>query len=549
MERIRALLAEAEHRARDQDWGAALRALLDAWRHRRSTLLAEAVTAAGHRAAGRRKPIQSELAGRTLAEAWKTIVLEYDPADLSRLLASLDADLDDDTDPRAILRRLEWLEHADPDPRLAMALARIVEEMPWKTRGSRDLYKIAFRMLETIRDSRVTEVLQRALFIDRSDVEFGQWYQRRVRSIADTLRKQPTEEVPQAEAERIHTLMGVLSGVRSGAQRIAELYEAVYDDPHDDGLRLVLADALHEVGDPRGDLITLQMAEHMGQSTRRTRRRVRKLLERHSDEWLGELRDLVDRDSVQFRRGFLASCSIPRWANENHLRDSLSSRIWSTVESVDGPSFLLTHPALRALRHIAPTRWQLRDLLGELRGDLPFVELHAHIVEPHETPLLLRLLDRMPKIERLTFRDGSQGSWHDILQHEYVRERVNHFALPAHLTIDEIVDVGPVVARDTQVRDFVAHTPGWIWHWSRQPDGNALDTLTIVFELAVRPADAEEIEWLVANLRAIPPQTIRVLHLQAPPEQRVPGALRRALAHAIDALDPAERWISASFMP
>ena len=40
------------------------------------------------------------------------------------------------------------------------------------------------------------------------------------------------------------------------------LYHNVYENPGDDRRRLVLADALLERGDPRGELITLQFATH-----------------------------------------------------------------------------------------------------------------------------------------------------------------------------------------------------------------------------------------------------------------------------------------------
>ena len=79
------------------------------------------------------------------------------------------------------------------------------------------------------------------------------------------------------------------------------LYAAVHADPSDDGPRQVLADALLERGDPRGELIALQLARARGEPTVAARETA--LLREHASEWAGEL---ARAGTVVFERGFPA---------------------------------------------------------------------------------------------------------------------------------------------------------------------------------------------------------------------------------------------------
>lgn len=63
----------------------------------------------------------------------------------------------------------------------------------------------------------------------------------------------------------------------------------------DDATRLVLADALTERGDPRGEFIALTVKR--AQASGLQRRRLEKLFRRHRREWLGALAAVVDSDA------------------------------------------------------------------------------------------------------------------------------------------------------------------------------------------------------------------------------------------------------------
>jgi uncharacterized protein (TIGR02996 family) len=81
--------------------------------------------------------------------------------------------------------------------------------------------------------------------------------------------------------------------------------EAILENPDDDHPRHVLADALIEKGDPRGELIRLQLERETAKGKRAAELEAaeRKLLRKHELRWLGDLRPHLLE--WRWRRGFL----------------------------------------------------------------------------------------------------------------------------------------------------------------------------------------------------------------------------------------------------
>lgn len=95
------------------------------------------------------------------------------------------------------------------------------------------------------------------------------------------------------------------------------LLREVYMCPHDLGRRLVLADALLELGDPWGELIALQCARGPGQiASAELAAREQELLAKGSRDWLGRLGSHVaDAPAPVFEQGFpavVATWNVPR---------------------------------------------------------------------------------------------------------------------------------------------------------------------------------------------------------------------------------------------
>lgn len=130
---------------------------------------------------------------------------------------------------------------------------------------------------------------------------------------------------------------------------VEALYAAVFAAPVDDAPRLVLADALQEQGDPRGEFISLQLQQPRAQ---RSERRMQKLLERHRGEFLRRLQPVVMPDAAQrWDRGFLSEASVVLHGEQVDVPD------WATVRKLDvlfsgSPPLELASPHLRSLQEI-----------------------------------------------------------------------------------------------------------------------------------------------------------------------------------------------------
>lgn len=101
------------------------------------------------------------------------------------------------------------------------------------------------------------------------------------------------------------------------SDEVAALILEIVARPDDDGPREVLADLLQARGDPRGELISLQLLASRGNRERDAR--IQELLEAHGTRWLGALGRIAD--SCRFDRGFPTRLGLdpevpaddPRW--------------------------------------------------------------------------------------------------------------------------------------------------------------------------------------------------------------------------------------------
>ncbi|MFZ5442822.1 MAG: TIGR02996 domain-containing protein [Myxococcota bacterium] len=119
---------------------------------------------------------------------------------------------------------------------------------------------------------------------------------------------------------------------------------SVFSAPGDDAARQVLADALQEAGDPRGEFIALQLQADAPASARRQRT----LLRKHLDSWLGPLAPFVIKAGLEFRRGFPATAKLRVDTHDDAAR-ARSLEEWATFEELTFSRETFFAPSMRSL--------------------------------------------------------------------------------------------------------------------------------------------------------------------------------------------------------
>ena len=97
------------------------------------------------------------------------------------------------------------------------------------------------------------------------------------------------------------------------------------DSPRDLQLRQIYADHLLDLGDPRGELISLQLAN-------RDPDRVAHLIATHGRAWIGPLAPWVEFAACKFENGFLAEATFADPSRE--LTPLVGDPIWATVRAL-----------------------------------------------------------------------------------------------------------------------------------------------------------------------------------------------------------------------
>lgn len=113
---------------------------------------------------------------------------------------------------------------------------------------------------------------------------------------------------------------------------VAALLREVIARPDDDGVRAVLADVLQASGDPRGELISLQLLASRGNRDRDAR--IHQLLQAHGTSWLGALREVAF--ACRFDRGFPSRLALgaPWAADDPRWQAAVADPALATVEDL-----------------------------------------------------------------------------------------------------------------------------------------------------------------------------------------------------------------------
>ncbi len=154
----------------------------------------------------------------------------------------------------------------------------------------------------------------------------------------------PPETRAALEALR-QQLSKLQTATLANAQPGADLLAAIREHPADDGPRLIFADWLQQRGDPRGELLALQLS---GTRDARTLAREQTLIRHHGGTWLGPIADIAVQKSWRFERGFPVAIAI-KTRNPDRFAAVSGAPQWWSIEEIELVSTLDSWPAQVAL--------------------------------------------------------------------------------------------------------------------------------------------------------------------------------------------------------
>jgi uncharacterized protein (TIGR02996 family) len=312
---VRAQLTVAATALEAEDWPRVLVELLSVWREAPHPEVAAAIDAVSERAIDTiHAPIAPSPGGRH--QLWERRAKSGEPAMVGWCCATLNGRFGEQ------VRRLELLRSHGDDPRLSAVVCRLIESahvraQPHNLESWDRLWALLVRcggVLERVRqfpaswddlrpEAFVAFVARLALAlpvleavavapIDRDDAAACMWI---------------TEGAPWATKTRDRRV-----------REESALLAAVYADPSANAPREVYGDWLQQHGDPRGELIAIQMAHAKNPDARFTGLE-KSLLDEYRDRWRGPLP--ATATELVFRRGFVDSArntgpvtEDPSWA-------------------------------------------------------------------------------------------------------------------------------------------------------------------------------------------------------------------------------------------
>ncbi len=230
---------------------------------------------------------------------------------------------------------VELVAELPPDPRigrLALALLRDFTDLPHTST------KLWRRLLETVQRHGDPSCIPPLQALQPQDGTASS--RSRLSNIIKRLAKAKRltdHEIQQLDDERV---VASTTG--------PELLAAVYADPSSDAAREIYADYLLGIGDPRGELIQLQLQRAAGRATDAGMKRELSLLKKHAKTWAGPLAQIITHTQpteygtaelpvpgmhgLTFARGFVAR--MPALRIRSHRESVLDDPLWSTVEHV-----------------------------------------------------------------------------------------------------------------------------------------------------------------------------------------------------------------------
>lgn len=376
--RALALLEDDLPSPADQVLANALGELIAAWQFVRAPRLAQLIDW-----------LSARLPVVTPPEAqWRRLAEAKDALALPGLLATLTAVGFREAEERAE-RLMRW-----DDPRISTGLLAMLGAPRFRSSGAQWFYERVFKALAARKDPRVPPAL-RALAARYHEVitnSYGPVLAKKLVEAATAMEVDPGDEGELAS--QLDALEPFFEHERADAARAeghkaalvareAELRARALAHPEDDGHFLVWADVLTEQGDPRGELMSLQLFEKKAALAPAQLEQLRLLQSKHRDRLLGAIAPAVV--NAVFERGVAVHVELGRdWGGPQP-----GAAEWAAVRGVtlperhsgaEWPRLLAALPALRTVMRATP------DLLTALHALAPGLSLEHVLLEESWNP-------------------------------------------------------------------------------------------------------------------------------------------------------------------
>jgi uncharacterized protein (TIGR02996 family) len=195
-----------------------------------------------------------------------------------------------------------------------------------------------------------------------------------------------------------------------------DFLRSIHETPDDDDLRLVFADWLEDNGDPRGELMRVQVEFARRPGDRELQARNRALLAEHAEGWLGPLRSKIDQ--FAFVRGTLHLWATGKTLLGKHLEDPAMQAVCRWVEALrvamnteEPVAFLENFPHLTRL-DFSPSWRLVRGQWEQLVGLPALICLRTLCltgIAERETLQIITRAASLPRLRSLDLGDNHLG--------------------------------------------------------------------------------------------------------------------------------------------
>ncbi len=367
--------------------------LVEAWRQSRDPALADVIDAWVDALTPTRTPVGT--ATDSFQKAWLTRAEAGSTADLAHLFETIAKG----SGPLCALR-VKALEHFGPHPYVARKITGWLLDAPFEGKNRAQCLGPALEVLRACADPRSTKVL--------AEVTTAAARPNTVRTVGLKNWMALKELATSAARWKVKAPVGSLDGLGAPAKArrvdLQTLWSEVFAAPDDVQRKLVLADALQEQGDARGEFIALQLARTGDQ---RPTKREKELLAQHRETWMGPLADVLR--SPEYEGGLLVGGRLK--GSVDALESGLEHPSWQAVRRLDcervGMTIVRAVLGNRRASHLEQVTGLFGAALPELvhRGPLPWV--HLELPWSAETTLqeLAQAHANLPKLATLAVRE------------------------------------------------------------------------------------------------------------------------------------------------